>query len=157
MNTITVLHSDEIEEDRPAPSRNHSIVCQNLGGQLYRFRETVSVHQQLALNLDGWQTIPDICAYPREAIPRDWMSDEDECTIAPTLVIEVLSPKQTLQPLLEKVREYLRHGVKSCWVVIPGTGTISVFPQSGPSHSISEGMVCDADLGVEVALAEVFA
>lgn len=139
------------------PSRNHSIVCQNLGGQLYRFRESVSVHQQLSLNLDGWQTIPDVCAYPREAMPRDWMFDENECTKPPALVIEVLSPQQNLQPLLEKVREYLRHGVKACWVVIPGTGTISVFPQSGPSHSITEGIVRDAELGVEVAIAEVFA
>lgn len=157
MNTIPVLHSDEIEEDRPMPSRNHSIVCQNLGGELHRFRDKVSVHQQLSLNLAGWQTIPDICAYPREAMPRDWMLDENECTNPPTLVIEVLSPQQNLQPLLEKVREYLRHGVKSCWVVIPGTETISVYPQSGPSHSVSEGIVRDADLGVEVAVSEVFA
>lgn len=139
------------------PSRNHSIVCQNLGGQLYRFRDRVSVHQQLSLNLDGWQTIPDLCAYPREAMPRDWMMDENECMTVPSLVIEVLSPQQNLQPLLEKVREYLRHGVKSCWVVIPGTETISVFPQNGASHSFTEGTISDETLGVEVELAEVFA
>jgi len=156
MNTIPVLHSDEVEEDRPMPSLNHSIVCQNLGGELHRFRERVSVHQQLSLNLNGWQTIPDLCAYPREAIPRDWMMDQNECTIVPTLVIEVLSPMQTLQPLLEKVREYLRHGVQACWVVIPGTETVSVFPQSGPSHSLAEGIVRDETLGVEIALADVF-
>lgn len=156
MDIIPVLQLDEIEEDRPMPSRNHSIVCHNLSGQLYRFRESVSVHQQLALNLAGWLTIPDLCAYPREAVPRDWMVDEDESTIPPTLVIEVLSPKQTLQPLLEKVREYLRHGVSACWVVIPGTESISVFPQSGPSHTVSEGVVRDETLNVEVALSEVF-
>jgi Uma2 family endonuclease len=156
MNTIPVLHSDEIQEDRPAPSRNHSIVCQNLGGILHRFREKISTHQQLSLNLDGWQTIPDACAYPREAMPRDWMRDENECTMPPALVIEVLSPQQNLQPLLEKVREYLSHGVKCCWVVIPGTETISVFPQNGASHSFSEGVVRDETLGIEVPLAEVF-
>lgn len=157
MNTIPVLQLNEIEEDKPMPSRNHSIVCQNLGGELHRFRKSVSVHQQLSLNLDGWQTIPDLCVYPRAAMPRDWMMDEDECTIAPALVIEVLSPKQNLQPLLEKVREYLRHGVKSCWLAIPGTETISIYPQTGPSQSISTGVVKDADLGIEVALSEVFA
>jgi Uma2 family endonuclease len=156
MNTIPVLHSDEIEEDRPMPSRNHSIVCQNLGGELHRFRDKVSTHQQLSLNLNGWQTIPDICVYPREAIPRDWMFDENECTIPPTLVIEVLSPQQNLQPLLEKVREYHSHGVKTCWVVIPGTETLSVFPQAGPSHSVTDGIVRNEDLGVEVAVSEVF-
>lgn len=44
----------------------------------------------------------------------------------------------------------------NCWVVIPGTETISVFPQSGPSHSLAEGIVQDETLGVEVALADVF-
>lgn len=62
-----------------------------------------------------------------------------------------------LQPLLEKVREYLRHGVKSCWLAIPGTETISIHPQTGPSQSISTGVVKDADLGIDVALSEVFA
>jgi Uma2 family endonuclease len=156
MNPIPVLQPDEIEEDRPMPSRNHSIVCQNLGGILHRFRETISTHQQLSLSLDGWKVIPDVCVYPREAMPRDWMIDADECTTAPALVIEVLSPKQNLQPLLEKVKEYLGHGVRSCWVVIPGTETISVFPQSGTSHSFSEGAVSDEALGIEVTLAEVF-
>ncbi len=156
MDTIQVLHPAEIEEDRPLPSRNHSIVCQNLGGVLHRFRESISAHQQLSLNLEGWQVIPDVCVYPREAMPRDWMIDEDECTVPPVLVIEVLSPKQNLQPLLEKVREYLRRGVQSCWVVIPGTETISVFPQNGTSSSYSEGMVREDVLGIEVPVAEVF-
>ena len=156
MNTIPVLHSDEIEEDRPMPSLNHSIVCQNLGGELYQFRDKVSVHQQLSLNLDGWQTIPDICAYPLNDMPRDWMSDEDECTLPPSLVVEVLSPKQNLQPLLDKVKNYLRHGVKTCWVIIPGAGTLSVYPQSGPSHAFAEGFVKDEDLGVQVLLSKIF-
>ena len=30
MNTIPVLQLNEIEEDKPTPSRNHSIVFQNL-------------------------------------------------------------------------------------------------------------------------------
>src|SRR5438093_11820956 len=105
MNTIPVLSLDEIEEDRPMPSRNHSIALQNLGGLLFPFRDRVSVHQQLSLNLDGWQSIPDICAYPRDKMPHDWLTDEAECMLAPSLVIEVLSPKQTLQPLVDTVRE----------------------------------------------------
>jgi len=110
----------------------------------------------ISLNLSGWQTIPNVCAYPREAMPRDWMFDENECTTPPALVIEVLSPQQNLQPLLEKVREYLRHGVSACWVVIPGTESISVYPQSGPSQTVAEGVVRHDALDVEVNLSEVF-
>ena len=81
MDTIPVLHPDEIEEDRPMPSRNHSIVYQ---------------------------------------------------------------------------REFHAHGVQECWVVIPGTETISIYPQSGPSHSIAEGVARNEDLQLEVVVAEVF-
>ena len=156
MQTIPVQYSDEIEEDRPMPSVNHSIISQNIGGELYRYRSTVSTHQQLSLNLDGWQTVPDVCCYSRDVIVRNWTSDQDECSIAPSLVIEVLSPKQNLQPLLDKVRDYLRHGVRNCWVIVPGTRTISEFPQSGPSRTVCDGVLRDEHLGIEVNVAAIF-
>jgi Uma2 family endonuclease len=156
MNTIPVLHPDDVQEDRPMPSLNHAIVCQNAGAQLYRFRDKVVTCQQLNLNLDGWQSIPDVCAYPREALPHDWLADEDECKIAPWLVIEVVSPKQNLQPLLDKAREYLLHGVKTCWIIIPPARTVVVLPQSGPSKSFNEGVVGEESLGVTMDVSELF-
>ncbi|MBI2925336.1 MAG: Uma2 family endonuclease [Verrucomicrobia bacterium] len=156
MKTIPVLSTDEIQEDRPGSSRNHSRVAHNLSGLLYGYRDRFSVHQQLALNLDGWQTVPDLCAYLKGAIPLDWETDDDECTVPPDLVIEILSPKQNLQPLVDKVREYLRHGVKSCWVIVPAARVISVFPAQGGSRSCTEGLLKDEVTGLEVPVAEVF-
>ena|SRR5437899_1805461 len=156
MKTVPVLANDEIQEDRPLPSRNHARVAHNLSVLLNQFRDRFVITQQLSLNLDGWQTTPDVCLHPRDALPTDWLSDDDEVTCPPALVIEILSPKQNLQPLVDKIREYGRHGVKSSWLVEPATRVISVFPATGGSRAFAEGVLRDEIVGIEIPLAGVF-
>ena len=156
MKTVPVILAEEIQEDRPRPSRNHARGAHNLSVLLDRFKDRYVVCQQLSLNLDGWQTIPDICLHPRDALSADWLTDDDEITIPPTLVIEILSPKQNLQPLVDKIREYGRHGVKSCWLVEPATRVISVFPATGGSRAFTEGLLRDESVGIEIPLGGVF-
>ncbi len=139
------------------PSRNHARIAQNLGALLQAFRPRYETYQQLSLDLDGWPTIPDICTYPTGTLSKDWANDEDVCGVPPSLVIEILSPKQNLQPLLDKVRNYLARGVKSCWVVVPGTGTVSIFPASGGSRSFVEADVVDVVLDLRLPVSAVFA
>jgi Uma2 family endonuclease len=157
MKTVPVLASDEIQEDKPMPSRNHARAAHNLGVQLERFKDRFVICDQLSLNLNGWQTIPDLCVFPRGELATDWLSDDDEVKQPPLLVVEILSPKQNLQPLVDKIREFVRHGVKSCWLVEPATRVISVFPASGGSRAFTEGILRDESIGIEVPLAEVFA
>ncbi len=70
MKTIPVLSRDEIQEDRPGPSRNHSRAAHNLSVVLDRFKDRFAVYQQLSLNLDGWKVIPDLCLWPPYFLPR---------------------------------------------------------------------------------------
>lgn len=138
------------------PSRNHSRVAHNLSVLLDLFKDRFSIHQQLSLNLDGWQTIPDLCLYPLGSLSSDWLADEDEITAPPALVIEILSPKQNFQPLVDKIREYGRHGVKSCWLVEPATRVVSVFPALAGSRACAEGILRDESMGIELPLAQIF-
>jgi len=115
-----------------------------------------TIHQQLSLNLNGWQTIPDICLYPKGVLKVDWDSDEDEVDIPPLLVIEILSPKQNLQPLVDKIREYLRQAVKSCWLVEPATEVVTIFNAAG-KRAHTSGVMRDEAVGVEISLPELFA
>jgi Uma2 family endonuclease len=155
MQTVAVPTS-EIEQDNPMPSRNHSKVAQNIGVLLDRYADRFDVHQQLALKLDGWQTVPDLAVFPKGALPGDWLSDEHEVAQSPALAIDILSPQQNLQPLIDKIREYLRRGVKSCWLVEPATRVVSVFPASGGSRAFVEGDVQDEPLGISIPLSGVF-
>jgi len=157
MQTIPVLANDEIQEDRPMPSLNHSHVARNLTVVLDQFKDRFLVLPQLSVNLNGWSTVPDLALYKAGTLAPKWMSDEESVSEPPLLVIEILSPKQNLQPLVDKVRDYLSHGVKSCWVVIPTTKTISIFPASGGSRTFVEGIVRDDSLDLEIPLSQMFA
>ena len=156
MNETSLLGRDDIEVDRPMPSRNHSRVAQRIGVALNAYSERLDVHQQLSLNLDGWKSVPDVALFSRGVLPDDWLTDEDEVTIAPELVIEILSPHQSVQPLIDKFRQYFQHGVKSCWLVEPATRVISVFPCGGGSRAFTDGAVRDEVLNIGVPLADVF-
>ena len=138
------------------PSRNHSRAAHNLSVALARFNDRFSIHQQLSLDLAGWQAIPDLALFPKGALPSDWLSDEDEVSVPPLLVIEILSPKQNLQPLIDKLREYARRGVKSCWLVEPATRVISVFPAAGGSRAYTDGLLRDEIAGIELLVKDVF-
>lgn len=66
------------------------------------------------------------------------------CSIAPDLVVEVISPNDFAEDVEEKVQEYLAAGVSLVWVVFPSTRTVHVHRQrSSPSGSVTT--LTDAD------------
>ena len=138
------------------PSRNHSRVAQRIGVLLDRYSEKFDVHQQLSLQLGGWDSIPDIAVYPVGVLSMDLDTDEEEVSVPPLLAIEILSPKQNLQPLVEKVRRYLANGVKSCWIVLPMTHLIVVYKPEGYPESFSKGLLRDAATGIEINVDDCF-
>ncbi len=148
MKLIPVIRPDEIEEDNLLPSRNHSALAHRLSVLLDRScGDRFTVHQALSLKLDGWDTIPDVCQYPSGVLPHGWLDDDLEVTTPPALVIEILSARQNLQPLVDKARDYLKHGVGACWIVLPA---------AGGSHTVGGGSVRDDATGIEVSLDELF-
>ena len=149
-------YDEEVQEDIIVPSRNHALAAQNIGTLLVRHEPPLRVFQTLSLNLDGWKSIPDVCAFARDRLAIGWSEDEEEVSVPPDLVVEILSPRQSLGPLLDKVREYHRHGVKSCWLVVPALRTISVILATGENRSFVEGNFQDEPLGLEAAVADVF-
>jgi Uma2 family endonuclease len=57
--------------------------------------------------------------------PERWA--EGHVTIPPDLAVEVVSPNDEVDQLDEKVKEYLRAGVKLVWVVRPVLRAVEVF------------------------------
>ena len=45
--------------------------------------------------------------------------------------IEIMSPRQALQDLIDKTEVYFPFGVKSCWLVFSAMKAIAVYHQSG--------------------------
>ncbi|WP_461134514.1 Uma2 family endonuclease [Spirosoma lituiforme] len=63
----------------------------------------------------------------------DVRRDEIRMTVPPLCAIEIISPMQSLQELVDKAKAYFEHGVQSCWLVFPGLRSIYVFSSFDPS------------------------
>jgi Uma2 family endonuclease len=66
---------------------------------------------------------PDIAFVREECIPSP---DEESgfWSIAPDLVVEIISPSETATEIQEKVQDYLKAGVRLIWLVYPKSKTV---------------------------------
>jgi Uma2 family endonuclease len=84
------------------------------------------------------------------------------CRGAPDLVVEILSPSNTVQELARKFTLYQRAGVREYWEVYPDNKSLRAYRFQGEqiiSHTyVEENTVSTETLpGLEIALAPVFA
>ena len=135
------------------PSFNHGAVQLNLGVELKKAGK-FRILSELSLDLGGHHMTPDLCVYP--AGPIDFQHDIIRRTDPPLLVVEILSPRQPYEDVMDKISRYLESGVKSCWMVIPPTQSITIFSPGGAQKTFSEGIVTDPAIGLTADLAVVF-
>jgi len=75
---------------------------------------------------------------------RDLESPEGYVLGAPDLAVEVVSPTDSASYLVRKVRQYLKHGGHTVWVVYPETREVHVFEASGAIRVVGEEQVLEA-------------
>lgn len=154
MQTAETLSDYERERGKPAPDAQHSVTQLGLIKALLRFDDEYSILPELSLELHGRHLVPDLSVFPKRT--PDWMHDRIRVEEPPLLVIEILSPKQAMQDLMEKFEVYLQAGVRSCWLVQPMLKTIAVFTPEAEPRVYTEGTIRDPTTKIEVALRDVF-
>jgi Uma2 family endonuclease len=154
---LPILSEYEIERGKPMPSRLHAIVQKRLIVYLsIHYDGKYEFLPELALDTPGQKSIPDIAI--DEYAPIDFSQDEIKQKEPPLGTIEILSPTQILQILLDKTNEYFSFGVKSCWVVIPPLKSIYVFKAPNDYKVFShDDILRDPNLNIEVPLGVIFA
>jgi len=146
----------ETERNKPMPSLNHSIIQANLIRELgVLYKKKYRIVSELSLDLSDWPSVPDICIYPK--MPIDLHQDKIAMTEAPLCAIEIISPTQTLNELVDKANKYFEHGVRFCWIVLLPLGNIHVFtsPDEYEIYRVSDTLR-DTKLDIELPLKEVF-
>lgn len=136
-----IFDYDEIlAEEKEMPSKRHSLTQTNLTvllGNDERFSTFVELSLDattIDLNQFGLKNqeemVPDLSVYLESPpLVDDPGEDEVRVTKMPDLVIEVLSPTQSINELLKKIKAYFALGVKSCWLVMPALEEIRVCSQ----------------------------
>lgn len=155
---MSMITTSALEEELDMGSRNHSYLQIKLGALLlaleqYMVLSDISLDTS-ALAMNTKEMRPDLALYPKQAI--DFLQDEIRMQTMLLLIIEILSPCQSIDEILEKFRCYFKLGVQSCWLVLPPLHTVSVFSAPNKEHTFSQGELVDAVLGIRLALDSIF-
>jgi Uma2 family endonuclease len=101
---------------------------------------------------------PDAAFIPREKVPeqtpRGWV------TVVPDLVIEVVSPSDTVGDVEEKIADWLKFGVRLVWAIYSGTRTVQVHRPAQPMRTLTEADPLDGEdvvPGFSLPVRELFA
>ena len=85
--------------------------------------------------------------------PKSWLTDP------PTLIVEILSPSNRKETVVDKLAEYLGAGVRVVWLVDPDAATVAVHrPNAAPVvYGRADAIPGGPELpGFTLALADVF-
>ncbi|HUY94749.1 MAG TPA: Uma2 family endonuclease [Terracidiphilus sp.] len=93
--------------------------------------------------------VPDVCVVPLKA---PW---QRILTVPPLIVIEVLSPEDTLRRAEDKVREYLEFGVEHVWVIDP-YARVAYRGGSAGLELQASGELAVPETPIKVRIAELF-
>lgn len=155
--TTPVLSDYELERGKPMPSKLHALLTQRITVYLTNnYPEEFEAYPELTLDTPGERTTPDIAICEKE--PIDFSHDLIRESNPPLATIEIISPTQVLQTLIDKTYDYFSFGVKSCWIVLPTLQTIYVFRAPGVHEAFTLGEeVYDPNLNIRVPMDVIFA
>lgn len=146
----------ELERGKPMPSKNHGKLQLRIGSLLDdKYGHQLDVSTEVSLDLTAGRATPDVVVYPYEEY--DWLEDEIRRKEAPLLVVEILSLKQGLDDIKDKIFDiYFASGVKSAWIVIPTFQTIYVISPDRNVQTYTSGIVKDDNVGIEIDMQSIF-
>jgi Uma2 family endonuclease len=145
----------ELERNKPMPSNNHAKVQYRMCKQLGKYDTEFDILPELSIDFPTKPAVPDIAIYP--IAPDDWNNDSIKRTDLPLLVIEILSPKQAFDDILDKIKNiYFPAGLKSVWVVLPPGQSVMIFKPNEKPKTFDSGIMLDKASGFEVDLDKIF-
>lgn len=133
------------------PTFNHSNICADIIEQILEDRRFKPL-PELTLDIENGLT-PDISVYLRESTKPNFTRDIIKYAEMPILAIEIVSPSQNIQTLLEKAEVFVKNGVKAVWTVEPFTNSIVVTTKDGVLRFQNEAVESE---GIKVDFHKIF-
>ena len=131
------LWRGEVREYMPA-RRRHGRVASNINAAInhhskqHRLGEVHTAETGFVVRTPAGESVlaPDTAFIRKERLSPD-LPDEGFCPIAPDLVVEVLSPSESLAAAHEKAREWLAGGATLVWLIDPKRRVVEVWRREG--------------------------
>jgi Uma2 family endonuclease len=151
-----VLSEYELERGKPMPNLTHGSIQLNIGFELkLNYGSEYRIASEVALATEPEGSTPDIVLYSKREL--NFKTEIAKQSEAPLLAIEIQSPSQSIEIMLEKVAKYFEFGVKSCWIVYPAMKAIAVYSDADNySFYDFDDLLKDEKLNIELDLKQVF-
>ncbi|MCK5524486.1 MAG: Uma2 family endonuclease [Thiomargarita sp.] len=139
MSELYEIENNAIDGEDEMGSLNHSTVQTNLAGLLkFKCDKKLAVMTELSLDISqhdisqydldaSAELKPDVCAYLKRPVIPEGKNDLIKVSQMPDLVIEILSPRQSVDYLVRKTNAYFELGVRTGWLVNPDQKIITVY------------------------------
>lgn len=121
----------------------------------------------VVLGADGYNRVgerqvrvPDATFIPWASLPDDELPEEAFWTVAPGLIVEVLSPGNTNAEIDKKLNQLFSAGCRLAWVIDPRAKTAKVYTSPKRFKELDESGTLDGGKvlpGFKLALADLFA
>ena len=149
------LSSQDPEEEKMS-SLNHAELQSQLAFLLrLSYRKQYSIFIELDLEFASGKTRPDLCIFPKRT--SNWLRDEILVKDIPLTTIEILSPEQSMNSLIERIyNKQFQAGVKTVWLIIPALQIVSILLPNRKQINFTEGTIADPETGIQLQLAEIF-
>ncbi|OIN56005.1 Uma2 family endonuclease [Arsenicibacter rosenii] len=156
-SVIEQLSEYELERGKPVPDTIHGIVQTNIAGELFiRYRSVYRIMSEVTLDTQPVGTTPDVLVYP--TFEPDFQNRSARRSDPPLLTIEIQSPSQSLEVMVEKTAIYFHFGVKSCWVVLPSIKAVIVYTAPDTYRFFHDkDLLTDENAGIELPVDLLFA
>jgi Uma2 family endonuclease len=150
---------------KPMPMTKHSAIQLRLSVRMDAVSESKKpragrVLPELRCTFAGRSVVPDITYVRRERLPLDPDGKlADRFLAAPDIMVEIVSPEQSLYELIEKVGWCVQNGVQVGWLIDPDDQEILEFVPGVPPYRVPKDSVLDGREvlpGFRCPVAEVF-
>ncbi|MGA0560358.1 Uma2 family endonuclease [Larkinella sp. VNQ87] len=155
--TVDQPSSYELERGKPMPDTIHAAIQANLVVELKsRYRQAYRILSELTLDTPPNGSTPDVVIYPFFEVDFT-IEYPAKRSDAPLVTIEIQSPSQSLDEMINKANSYFAFGVKSCWIVQPRIKGIFVFDRPNSYQFFHhDDVLKDPNLNIELSLAGIF-
>jgi Uma2 family endonuclease len=122
---------------KPMPQGKHSTIQTELSAMLnvgLKLQRIARAFSELRCTFGGRSTVPDVCVFSWERIPRDQNGEvANTFSIAPDWTIEILSPDQSQTKVTKNILHCLNHGTQMGWLIDPEEQTVFAYlPRQQP-------------------------
>ncbi|WNZ25248.1 Uma2 family endonuclease [Leptolyngbya sp. NK1-12] len=151
---------DGVAVQKPMPETRHSILQKRLLNTIDNHTDTYTALPESRCTFGGRSIVPDIAVIAWNRIQINERGEpEDDFTAAPDWTIEILSPDQKVNRVIDNILHCLSYGSKLGWMLDPDDYSVLIFtPQQAPKVYRGEhSLKVIEDLQLTLTAQQIFA